>query len=74
MEMEGARTEFLFLVDRSGSMDGDRMIMTREVLNELLDHLPGNAYFNIVSFGSEYKFLFTKSVPANEEYLYSAKN
>jgi uncharacterized protein with von Willebrand factor type A (vWA) domain len=71
--MEGARVEFIFLVDRSGSMDGDRMLMTRKVLNELLDHLPSDAYFNIISFGSKYQFLFTQSKPVGEEYLYSAK-
>jgi hypothetical protein len=50
--VKGARTEFVFLVDRSGSMDGDRIKVAREVLVELLDQIPSDAYFNVVSFGS----------------------
>jgi hypothetical protein len=43
-------------------MSGDRIQMTRSVLNELMDKLPSDAYFNIVSFGTTSKSMFEKSV------------
>lgn len=51
-KIKGARIEFIFLVDRSGSMGGNRIEMTKSVLLELMDKLPADSYFNIVSFGS----------------------
>ena len=61
-KIQGARIEFIFLVDRSGSMGGDRIEMTKSVLNELMDKLPLDAYFNIVSFGSTNVLMFGESV------------
>ena len=73
-KIKGARIEFFFLVDRSGSMNGNRMEMTKSALLELMEKLPADSYFNIVSFGSSFEAMFSKSVNYNEENKNSAKN
>ncbi|XP_078314780.1 von Willebrand factor A domain-containing protein 5A-like isoform X2 [Crassostrea virginica] len=64
--------EFIFVIDRSGSMHGDRIGKAKETLLLLLKSLPVNCIFNIVSFGSTYKSLFSKSKQYNEENLKKA--
>ena len=54
--------EFLFVIDRSGSMSGRRIQMACEAAQLFLKSLPQNSKFNIVSFGSGYKFMFSSSV------------
>jgi len=65
--------EFIFLVDRSGSMDGDRIEMTKSVLNELLDRIPIDSYFNIVSFGSYYELMYLNSCKNDKSTILDAK-
>ncbi|KAM4627904.1 von Willebrand factor A domain-containing protein 5A-like isoform 5-T5 [Polymixia lowei] len=69
--------EFLFLMDRSGSMDfsmgsgkqaQSRIGSARDTLLLLLKSLPMGCYFNVYSFGSSYEHIFPKSVE------YSQKN
>ncbi|CDW91040.1 UNKNOWN [Stylonychia lemnae] len=45
---------FIFLVDRSGSMRGNKMEMTLKALRLFIKSLPPNARFEIVSFGTKY--------------------
>jgi hypothetical protein len=53
--------EYLFLVDRSGSMDGERMEMAKKALVVLLRSLPQTGtQFNIVSFGNSHSPLWSK--------------
>jgi len=59
--MDEVRGEYIFLIDRSGSMEGDRIIMARESLLLFLKSLPEDSLFNVVSFGSDYQFLFSGS-------------
>jgi len=59
--MDEVRGEYIFLIDRSGSMDGDRIVMARESLLLFLKSLPQDSLFNVVSFGSDYQFLFSGS-------------
>ncbi|KAI3354467.1 hypothetical protein L3Q82_018988, partial [Scortum barcoo] len=63
--------EFVFLLDRSGSMDSPmsygkidqtRIGSARDTLLLLLKSLPMGCYFNIYSFGSSYEHIFPKSV------------
>ncbi|XP_032401497.1 von Willebrand factor A domain-containing protein 5A-like isoform X3 [Xiphophorus hellerii] len=63
--------EFVFLVDRSGSMDcpmnnstpqETRISSARDTLLLLLKSLPMGCYFNIYSFGSSFEHIFPKSV------------
>ncbi|TDH15148.1 hypothetical protein EPR50_G00028080 [Perca flavescens] len=50
--------EFVFLLDRSGSMAGSRIKSARETLLLLLKSLPMGCYFNIYSFGDCYEHIF----------------
>ena len=56
-----AACEFIFLVDRSGSMSGSYIKSARETLTLFLKSLPEGCYFNIIGFGSTYKKLFQKT-------------
>jgi hypothetical protein len=59
--------EFLFVLDRSGSMYGEKIEMAKQSLLFFLKSLPLNAFFNVVSFGSKFEFLFPES--RKSEYL-----
>lgn len=48
-----AKGEFVFLLDRSGSMSGGRMNMAKEALSLFLKSLPSDSYFNVCSFGTQ---------------------
>ena len=65
-----AACEFIFLVDRSGSMSGGFINSARETLILFLKSLPEGCNFNIVGFGSRYEKLFSAvSVPYTQETL-----
>ncbi|XP_039454047.1 von Willebrand factor A domain-containing protein 5A-like isoform X1 [Oreochromis aureus] len=73
--------EFVFLVDRSGSMDcatnnseqgESRISSARDTLLLLLKSLPMGCYFNIYSFGSSYEHIFSKSVEYSQKTMEEA--
>ncbi|KAL5473247.1 hypothetical protein EMCRGX_G027704 [Ephydatia muelleri] len=64
-----AACEFIFLVDRSGSMGGEFIKSARETLILFLKSIPPGCSFNIIGFGSNYESLFPSSVPYNQENL-----
>lgn len=49
---------FIFLVDRSGSMSGSRMDLTKEALKLFIQSLPLGCSFAILGFGDTSKALF----------------
>ena len=61
LEAREARTEVIFLVDRSGSMEGSSMEQVRAALQLCLRSLREGDRFNIVGFGSEFRALFPES-------------
>ncbi|KAL8280106.1 hypothetical protein RQP46_007436 [Phenoliferia psychrophenolica] len=65
-----ARQEFVFLVDRSGSMGTGRMETAKKALVVLLRSLPAvGTEFNVLSFGSQCTPLWTSSRQYNQATL-----
>ena len=65
--------EYIFLVDRSGSMEGDRIDTAKRALVMLLRALPRKGtWFNIFSFGSSCASLWKESVVYDESTLEQA--
>ncbi|XP_030601325.1 von Willebrand factor A domain-containing protein 5A-like isoform X2 [Archocentrus centrarchus] len=64
--------EFVFLMDRSGSMSNTRIRSARDTLLLLLKSLPMGCYFNIYSFGSRYEHIFPKSVEYSQKTMKKA--
>ncbi|KAK3598702.1 hypothetical protein CHS0354_003259 [Potamilus streckersoni] len=66
--------EFIFIVDRSGSMGGEKIQSAKETLLLFLKSLPVNCYFNVIGFGSHFESLFQEgSLKYNEENLKKAE-
>ena len=66
------KNEFIFLVDRSGSMSGSYIRSASEALVLLLKSLPEDCHFNIYGFGSSFKSLFPSSAPYTQQNLDTA--
>ncbi|XP_073467207.1 von Willebrand factor A domain-containing protein 5A-like isoform X2 [Aquarana catesbeiana] len=73
--------EFIFLVDRSGSMEWSmnsgpnaprRIHSARETLVLLLKSLPLGCYFNIYGFGSRFEAFFSESVEYTQQSMEEA--
>ena len=45
---------FIFIIDQSGSMTGDRMIITKKALELFLQSLPAKSYYQLIGFGSKF--------------------
>lgn len=57
-----SRGEFIFLLDRSGSMEGQKISMVIQSVLLFIKSLPTDSIFNIISFGSSYERMFPVSV------------
>lgn len=66
-DVENAKGEFIFVIDRSGSMYGQRIVNLKKALAKFLTVLPKDSFFNIVSFGSSYSFYKSKSIQFNQK-------
>ncbi|KAL1247150.1 hypothetical protein QQF64_022526 [Cirrhinus molitorella] len=76
MKSLATRGEFVFVIDRSGSM-GDmmhpergaqmRIASAKDTLLLLLKSLPMGCYFNIYGFGSRFEAIFPQSVEYNQD-------
>jgi hypothetical protein len=58
-EASSVEREFLFFLDRSGSMGGSRIEIACEALVLFLKSIPTGSYFNVISFGTDYEFMFS---------------
>ena len=63
-----AACEFIFLVDRSGSMSGSFIRSASETLVFFLKSLPEGCHFNIIGFGSSFERLYPHSVSYNDKH------
>eukprot|EP01117_Protostelium_nocturnum_P005087 TRINITY_DN1840_c0_g1_i1.p1 TRINITY_DN1840_c0_g1~~TRINITY_DN1840_c0_g1_i1.p1 ORF type:complete len:821 (-),score=233.18 TRINITY_DN1840_c0_g1_i1:83-2461(-) len=70
--LDEVNTEFIFLVDCSGSMRGAPMDAVKQTLHIFLRSLPESCYFNIVDFGTSHKSLFIKPTKYDESSLQKA--
>lgn len=66
------RREFIFVVDRSGSMSGEPMQLAKRTVREMLTHLRPVDTFDIVGFESGTSRLFGAARPANASNLVEA--
>ncbi|XP_077007135.1 von Willebrand factor A domain-containing protein 5B1 isoform X2 [Tamandua tetradactyla] len=64
--------EFIFLVDRSGSMSGTNIHRVKDAMLVVLKSLMPACLFNVIGFGSTFKTLFPSSQTYNEENLAKA--
>eukprot|EP00347_Sterkiella_histriomuscorum_P019333 403342045 len=64
--------DYIFLIDRSGSMRGKRIRLAVQALQLFLHSLPMGCKFNVVSFGSTYTKMFKKSKKYDNKSLQSA--
>ena len=64
--------EVVFLIDRSGSMQGTSIAEVRNALQLCLRSLVPGCLFNIVSFGSTHEGFFRKSQPYDERSMAKA--
>ena len=60
------KKNYQFILDRSGSMCGQRITNAIKALEMFIQELPSEAYFNVISFGSYYSAIWSNSVPAND--------
>jgi hypothetical protein len=61
LEEKPAPAEVLFLIDRSGSMQGTSIVEARNALQLALRSLRPGCVFNVVGFGSSFEALFPES-------------
>ena len=66
--------EYLFLLDRSGSMDGNRIKLAKKAAVLFLKSLPCQCLFNIISFGHEFLFMHQQSLVASSDNINTSIN
>ncbi|KNC81976.1 hypothetical protein SARC_05725 [Sphaeroforma arctica JP610] len=60
LELKEQKCEYIFVVDRSGSMGTGQMDKAKSALQYFLRSLPEDSYVNVVGFGTSYDVLFPK--------------
>uniref|UniRef100_A0A8C8S8M8 von Willebrand factor A domain containing 5B1 n=1 Tax=Pelusios castaneus TaxID=367368 RepID=A0A8C8S8M8_9SAUR len=68
-DLRKTQGEFIFLIDRSGSMSGMNISLVKDALLVILKSLAPACLFNIIGFGSTFKTLFPSSQAYCEESL-----
>ncbi len=69
---EDSEKEYLFIIDVSGSMMGEKLEETKRAVIECLKQLDIGDKFNIVPFESEFEAMNIKSIEYNEENMQKA--
>ncbi|XP_036389932.1 von Willebrand factor A domain-containing protein 5B1 [Megalops cyprinoides] len=68
-DLRTVQGEFIFLIDRSGSMSGVNISRVKDAMVVILKSLVPACLFNIIGFGSTFKTLFPTSQSYGEETL-----
>ncbi|XP_053338788.1 von Willebrand factor A domain-containing protein 5B1 isoform X1 [Clarias gariepinus] len=71
-DLRKVQGEFIFLIDRSGSMSGVNMSRVKDAMVVILKSLFPACLFNIIGFGSTFKPVFASSQSCDEESLGTA--
>ena len=71
--MSTTEAEFVFILDRSGSMSGRRIQNAKNALISFLESIPENSKFNVVSFGSSHSLLYPEAVQKTKEVIKDAE-
>ncbi|XP_066527542.1 von Willebrand factor A domain-containing protein 5B1 [Hoplias malabaricus] len=71
-DLRRVQGEFIFLIDRSGSMSGVNISRVKDAMVVILKSLFPACLFNIIGFGSTFKTLFATSQSYDEESLAAA--
>jgi len=69
---EDSEKEYLFIIDVSGSMRGEKLYETKRAVIECLKQLDVGDRFNIIPFESEFEAMNIKSIEYNEENMQKA--
>jgi len=72
LEAKPSPAEVVFLVDRSGSMQGASIVEARNALQLALRSLRPGCLFNVLGFGSRFTALFVQSQPYDDTTLAEA--
>ena len=67
--VDTSNREIVFVLDCSGSMQGDSIIQAKKGLEVCLKALPGGCWFNLYRFGSQFESLFPHSRLYDEKSL-----
>ena len=65
---------FIFLVDQSGSMDGEPIELVKQSLLIFIQSLPPGSYFQLIGFGSTFKKYNEKPIEYNTKNVEEIKN
>ncbi|KAJ1142521.1 hypothetical protein NDU88_008835 [Pleurodeles waltl] len=68
-DLTRSQGEYIFLLDRSGSMSGVNINRVKDAMLVILKSLMPASFFNIIGFGSTFKTLFPSSQAYSEESL-----
>ena len=58
---------FIFIIDQSGSMNGQPIKLVKETLIFFIKSLPRNSYFQLIGFGSDISFINEKPIEYTED-------
>ncbi|CAG7837496.1 unnamed protein product [Allacma fusca] len=72
LKFDDQKFEFIFVLDRSGSMKGDKIVLASRALVLFLRSLPSTCIFNVIGFGSRYEKLYATSVQYSQNSLEQA--
>ena len=70
---EDNEKEYLFIIDVSGSMAGEKLVETKRAVIECLKQLDMGDKFNIIPFETEFEAMNVKSIEYNEENMIKAE-